>query len=338
MSTLYNQASKVPLINLVGCGGCGINLIDLFVRYEKDYNIPKIYKFDTSTANVTKDDDVNILTTDGGGSGKVRTTHAKELKTELTSFEKWINPNPEIAIIISSVSGGSGNTLLTFMLAEFAKRGVQPILFLVADTSSEIDNKNTKDALNSIMHSANVNSIYVPVSVYHNNETDRNQVDKMVIRDLTNLIHLLTVDTYEVDRMDRIHWLNASKTINVEPGVVTLKIYSEFGSDSNVSNPLEDIKDDDIYDSVLSLGVPDKTGVRMITSVGRKSRFSKEGVNISEEFPYPIIGCITPSNREIYKILDTCQSNLNEYNKYTEKHNTSKRKINIDANDPNILI
>lgn len=336
MTSTSNFSSKSPSIGVYGCGGCGINIVDLLKKYDEFSNIDMV-KFDTSTANVTSAKDVNILAS-GKGSGKLRLTNAKELKTELSDIEKYIPKIPEIAIIASSVSGGSGNVCLTALLSEFANRNAQPVLFLVADTTSEIDNINTLYAIDSILQSAIVNDIYVPIIIYHNNDNNRNITDVKLMKDLYVFLRMLTVNTYEVDCNDRLNWLNAKKTINAESGVVTMEIYSEYHPDKDSGIFAKNFEDTETYDSVLSLGLSENNEFRGITKVGRSSRFFKEGINISEDFQYPMIGCITPSNKELYRIRGICQSNINKYDKLKKEYNSSKRKITINQDDPNILI
>jgi len=246
---------KVNTINVVACGGCGINIansvfsdikalgdgfsnIKLFGidtstsnsngRYESDIDVYKISgtDFDTDKANIT-------------GSGGERQTNVPAIVNGVKEFldvNKMRSPvNGEYYVVISSGGGGSGSVISTLLTKELMKRNMPVIVLIVGDSSnglSAINTLNTLAGFDNVAKSINkaLSMVYVNNQAYNSGNKERAEKDanKAVFNTMASISLFLSGVNSELDSTDMMNFINQSnyKTIKIKPGVYGLMSYS----------------------------------------------------------------------------------------------------------------
>lgn len=297
-------------ITLVGAGGAGANLVRPFVN---DHRINKLYRFDTSLTNVKGDEKVNILT-NGSGSGSNRAENAADIQREIDKLsDKHLGVN-DVAIVVFSLGGGSGSVVGPLLLREYCRKGVRPIAVLIADTTSAVSAKNTLNTLKTITAIANNNGLYIPVLLFTNDNVNRRgAVDELVLTHVSTLIALLTSPTYEVDRNDRLNWINSSKVSNASSGVKIIKLSTE-GLKTNPEIVLG-AESTEMVDSLLILL---KNADEAIDTPLPPSRLKKTGF-FTKDFPQ-IVGSVSSDISDIDKIIDRVEKMQHTESAHTQKN------------------
>lgn len=215
-SMLDPKNPSVVKVTLAGCGGCGINL----VRPHKSSNLLYSAKyFDTSMTNSRSGEQVYVVT-NGSGSGGHRAENAREIESALPRISDEDLGKADVAVVFFSASGGSGAVLGSLMLREYARRGVRVIAVVVTDSSYAVGASNTLKTLKTLTAVAKANGIYLPLILLSNdNSSGRRGVDEACAQTISNLIDMLAQPVFEVDRNDRLNWINPTKVVQTEPGI-----------------------------------------------------------------------------------------------------------------------
>lgn len=301
--------SSAVTVTLAGCGGAGINLCRAL---KGDPRLKEVLYFDTSMSNTRPGESVNILA-NGSGSGSNRAENATELQRNVSALPKEQLGLNDVAIVVSSLAGGSGSVLSPLLIREYARRGVRPISVVVADTSHAVGAKNTLNTLKTLNSIALNNELVIPTILLSNDLADRRgDVDTIGRNLISVLIGLLTAPTYEVDRNDRLNWINPSKVAGSSIGVKILSL------DTPGLNANKDIvlgtESPDMVDSLLVLtNTPDDELLVKLPP----ARLKKSGFYTAE---HPqIIGRISSDISSIEKIIDHVETMSNLSKAHTHK-------------------
>ena len=243
-------------ITIVGAGGCGIN----FARNFKSSKQAQVLYFDTSKANTRPGESVYVIA-DGSGSGSNRAAHAPTIERHIPQLTDKEIGVADVAAVIFSLSGGTGSVIGPLMIREYARRGQRVIAVIIADTGSAVAAKNTSNTLKTLYAIANNNGITIPIISLTNDNVDNNrEVDETGTYLIQSIIDILTIDVIEVDRNDRLNWIDSSKVTGVAPG---LKIMT-FNREKFVPNPkiVLGTESDQVVDSLLILQKTEDATIR----------------------------------------------------------------------------
>lgn len=318
------KSSSSTSITLVGAGGCGINLVRAF---QSDKRLDKVSLFDTSKTNLREGEQVRIIA-NGSGSGSNRAENATEITREIAKLSDDALGVNDVAIVVFSLSGGSGSVLGPLLLREYTRKGVRAIAVIVADTSHSVGAKNTLNTLKTLTQIAQNNEFYIPALLFTNDNTPkRGDVDTVAMNYLTTLIALLTAPTYEVDRNDRLNWINPMKVTGTAPGLKLIALGTPgLKIDTDIVLGTES---SDMVDSLLILLENANADIQSELPV---ARLKKTGF-FTGDHPQ-VIGRVSSDISAIENIIDRVEKTQN-----MEKAQTHKQvnRLQSDSSDDLIL-
>lgn len=293
-ASMTGSTQTVVSVTIAGCGGCGIN----FARHFAQSRNAKTLFFDTSVANLRGTEKANIVT-NGSGSGGHRAENAKNIEREIPQLNDEEIGKADVAIVVFSSGGGSGSVLGPLLIREYNRRGQRAIGVVITDTSSAVDAKNTQNTLKTLYAVAKNNDIYLPLIVLSNDNVSTNrEVDETGIQLIQNLIDILTVAVFEVDRNDRLNWIDSSKVTGANPGIKILSLKTE----KFIQNPkiVFGLESEEMVDSLLILQPSQDQGIRDQTIP--MSRLKKVGIYIEPQ--QRIIGTVSSDVSSIDGVID----------------------------------
>lgn len=243
--------TAAPSVNILACGGAGINLLRKALPHVSD---KVTYRFiDTSYSNVRPGEQVIIAASEGKGSGLHRRENSESIVQRIAKLTDDDLQLADINIILFSMSGGSGSTAGPLLIKDIHRRGKLIIAMAIASSESQKHTENTLATLKSLENITSTIGLYLPISIFCN-EADWTILDKIFVYKLERLVDLLTLRTIELDKTDRMHWVNVQKTIGAAPGLRLLYV-DGTGSGNKQDNKVELIVNtpDYIFDSVLAI-------------------------------------------------------------------------------------
>lgn len=245
--TVVNNA---PTVTLFACGGFGINTARHCATDIGD--LVALRRLDTSQANLRDGEDAIIISGTGSGAGKVRAAIAEQAQRALPVLTEAELTKPDIAVVLFSLSGGSGSVLGPLLVKDLARRGCDVVVITTADLGSEMDAQNTLNTIKSLESIAHGAGIYLPTMLFVNHH-GRATTDREVRQQMLTLVHMLRAPTEELDRSDRRNWLNGVRTKVGQPGMRLLHV--ETLSQPPARSELWTDNTEHFYDAVLSIGV-----------------------------------------------------------------------------------
>lgn len=312
------KLGDLPSISVLGLGGCGINL----TRQLKKHIDKQIFTnyIDSSEANRPDDptdNSVYIIANKNGG-GKIRSTNLDEIKARIPQLDETIIGDSDIYILVGSLAGATGGVMLPLMTKELVNRGKKVIVAMLSESMDQKGTANTTAALKTMVTLAAKENIYLPTILAH---TDRSRAgsDNYVIDQIQNIIKILTAPCYEIDKNDRLNWLDARKTMNRPAG-----LHMVYGISEGFSiEAIPDLHDKQlIADSVLNLGITTE-GTRLFVQLPTvHSRFSKDGI-LADNNDLPVSGIITETSHTLDAVLDELD----------KKHQLYKAPIKLSLNN-----
>lgn len=312
-----------PTVTLMAAGGCGINLTRLVLQNVTAQDVDHVIRVDTSVANVIGDEEVHIIA-NGFGGGKNQRRNLHEIEKNISHFDAL--PDTDVYIIVFGITGASGGVLGTLFAEHLLGKGKTVVPVIVADSSSEIDSENALRTLKSLKSISS--NHYLPTILAENHgDASRHQVDAYLQGQIVGLINILKWPTMEVDRNDRLTWLNPSSAVSVDTSIHMLYVDS-----ADVLIPEESGLGDvrRIHDSVLSLGVRDKNGeAEFITGIAEHSRFRKSGVFVgTPPHVHPLLGVITNVGFPIDAVIDGIEKAKSLFRSQSSK---VESKLKVDS-------
>lgn len=314
-STQSVKTCDAPSVAVLAIGGCGINLTREIIK--TSHNLISYANYiDSSTANERDGEQVYVIGS-GHGGGKLRTTNLDAFRQHIPKLGDDVVGDCDVYILVSSLAGATGGVATPLFAQELLHRGKKVILAIVGETIDELGTKNTHNALKTIMTLVNKTEAYLPTVITH---TDRNraEADKYMVRQVVALISVLRLPVYEIDKTDRLNWLDASKTVGLEPG-----LHMAYGlADGYETSEIEDLHDEHmIADSVLNLGVKSEDGARTYVDLPTKhARFAKDGLLATGRIP--VSGVIVQAS----STLDSIIKEIETKNHFFEKRGATSGK------------
>jgi hypothetical protein len=322
MDTPSNTSAVSVLI--AGCGGCGINLARSHVNYPKN---TKVSFFDTSNTNLRPGETL-FMVTSGSGSGSNRAENARDIESALTQLSDSEIGDADVIIAVFSAGGGSGSVIGPFFIREAHRRGKRVIGVCVVDTRSSVEAKNTLNTLKTLSAVCRNNEIYLPMIILSNDNNGRrdivNQAAEIMI---SNTLDILTTDVYEVDRNDRLNWINPTKVVPSSHGMKMVSFDSQWvASDPSVVLGLGSTE---MVDSMLILQ-NNETEEENFTKQP-PTRLRKVGIFVKERSP--LVGRVTSDISSIDKVIDTVEKRSDQ-----DKANKHQSVDRLDSSDSHDLV
>ena len=294
--TTLVDSNAGPSILVIGCGGAGINLVSMASNVISER--ASVRYFDTSKANddaPTGKLPVTIMG-DGFGSGGYRPENVDKVSKFIAGMDDEEFRAYDLIVVVFALGGGSGSVIGPLLIKEIARRGGRAVSFMVADTYSQKRTENTHNTIKSLIAICNDGKIYLPCSIF-DNVVGRQTVDTSLVHRLQAFVHLQTMPAREVDRNDRLYWLDGKKTLNAQPGLRPMHVtIGENGDDDERSGELWAVDRAHIYDAELNIATSTET-----CRQGVKARWAKEGFFTTAKF-VPMSGLVA-GNADLYKAL-----------------------------------
>lgn len=324
---IVDHFAKVK-VTIAGCGGCGINLTRPFKEIT-DLHVVKY--FDTSMHNSRPGEKVDlVIDGPGSGSGSNRAEHAKSIESYVAKLDAEHLGEGDVAIVVFSLAGGSGSVIGPLLVREYTRRKMRVIVVAVADTSSSVGAKNTLNTLKTLTAVTANNGIYLPTILLSNDMSKtRGAVDKSAELLMGKVVKILTSRVHEVDRNDRLNWVDPSKVAQVDAG---LKIMSFAQKESDVDTSIVLGTDStEMVDSLLILSKsPDEDiGVELPPARLKKSGFFEDTNR------HNLVGKVSSDITSINKIID----HVEKMQQVTNSHKLTAvdRLSNLGGSDDLIL-
>lgn len=292
-----------PSVCVFGCGGAGINMVRNIIPAIQNRAFHRF--IDTSYANIRQNEEIIVV--QGEGSGLNRRHNSSRIVQKISSLTTDDLKLSDINIIVFSMSGGSGSVLSPVLIQEIARRGKLVIAIAISSSQSQRHAENTLNTLKSLENITNTNDIYLPISIFNNNAGIEN-VDKYLPYKLERLIDLLTMPASELDKNDRLHWINVPKNTDAKGCLRLLHIDSGQSIDqASLQAELWSEPNEYIFDSVINIRT-----VKSRHTKTPKARVSYEGIFTTIEL-VPMIGIIGNPPNAFEKLITEIQDILQQY-------------------------
>lgn len=224
---VHELETKQPTVSIIGCGGCGTNIVKKFVLTNQKFDVPiSVSVIDTSMSNTQQlPTAVKVHGIGNLGSGKDRSKNVDAITKYLDTHKSFVSEATDITILVFSMAGGSGSViapLLAHRLMRHSNRAV--VLIGVVDSSSKRDCINTINTIKTFSKFAIENKYYLPLMLFSNIEVGRVAVDRSIVTRLSNLVEMLTDKSItEIDFTDKINYLRPTN-IECPPGCYLLSV------------------------------------------------------------------------------------------------------------------
>lgn len=236
--------SQKGTLRLYGAGGCGINLISVYLnaRIEEGAAACHPVFIDTSRSNliaagVTGDDHCYLLK-DVDGSGKVRRDNHEVISKNVRSLLQQHEPL-DFNIVVFSASGGSGSVFGPLILAELLARGLPALAVVIGSTESAITTTNTVNTLKSLEAIAKKTDAPVVMN-YNQNSTHekRSEIDQRARAAISSMAYLTSGENAELDSRDLLNWVHFHRTTAVSACLALFNFYAGAERVVDVENPI----------------------------------------------------------------------------------------------------
>lgn len=301
-----------PSLNIIACGGAGINIL----RHALPMITGRVTfsRLDTSEANLRVGETANII--GGGGSGLVRGLNADVAVRTIAGLSDESLGLADVNIVIFSLSGGSGSVIGPLLIGDIAGRRKRLVIALtISSMQSEKHTNNTLQTLQSLRKITENTGLYLPISIFNNLTAGQRAVDEALPYKLSRLVDLLTAPTVEIDKNDRLHWLNVPKTLETPlVGLRLLYVNATNGQKECANTEIWPENTGHIYDSVLAINTE-----QYAVGDRPRARVSFEGLFSTIKL-VPMYGVIGNPPKAFDDLLKSINDTLNDYRANAESH------------------
>lgn len=276
---------NIGKITVYSCGGAGINVGSLLkesiVQSDESrcFADVEVVFIDTSRANLAgrhlneseyflierTDTSVGQMT-ELDGSGQERDKNLKYIVPAVPKILTKHKPG-DLAIVVSSGSGGSGSTTANVLSAELKKRGVMTISMVIGSRDTITDITNTISTYKTYWLQAEKTEKDSVLFYIENGEPKEDgtrrtmkEVDHEIIKTITSLSVLFSRQNVGLDLQDLINFLNISgmKRLNRQPGLLLLSILDcqDAVAYSDVINAAASLSDSSMNTSIEGRVLP----------------------------------------------------------------------------------
>lgn len=301
-------------INIYGCGGFGINVLNLLAKQPLAGAEYTPYFIDTSDSNLlnTQKGDKNVYLIPGcDGSGKNPALNHPRIVQVMPQVADKFAP-ADINIIVMALSGGSGNVIGLELAEAIWKEGKGVIFYSIASREDLTAVTNVRNMLASMRNKAQAYGKSAVMYFDDNQQaTQDNQVDGDMITSISAFLELYSGNHLRLDSTDIRNWLNPK----VESQILLLDIAVSYDVASEVPAPL----------SIATLYDSEETRTKVIPSMRSCEGIRKRacGHNL-----YLII-----SGSGVDRIVDSISSSITDY-KQAAVNNSSANMRGLDKLKP----
>lgn len=223
-------------VNIYGCGGFGINIVNLLNDQPKTGARFNSYLIDTSTSNLrigqSQENFYGIPGCDGSGKNPALNYQAiqKYIPNVLDKF-----PASEINLVVASLSGGSGNVITAELADNLWRDDKEVIFYLIGSREDLTATNNTRNLLASLRNKGRAAG-KCPV-IYYDDNLDATQddiVDKDMVTSIAAFLELYSGNHSRLDSTDIRNWMNPK----VESQILLLDIAVTYERAVEVESPL----------------------------------------------------------------------------------------------------
>ena len=325
------DATKYPSIQIIGCGGCGINIVKKFLQsgYKFDEEV-KHRIIDTSQSNLSGlSTDIVFDAIGDLGSGKDRAKNFEAITKYIDTHAELYKNCADINVICFSMAGGSGSVIAPLLAHRILRNSNNAVVMVgVVDTSSERDCLNSINTLKSLSNIAEKHNHYIPLMLYSNVGIGRIPVNKTIVQRINEFLDMMTSRSIEeIDFSDKMNYLRPTN-MNCPPGVYLLSV-SATAPDAAEDLPGEDTSTLSTGDSVHASFVVNDSGLNpnILTS------FSYNGIS-EEKLFFSTIG--KTISKDIYDILNEVRERYEETN--LQKDQTTGKLGESEATNSGIVL
>lgn len=333
MTEEVRHTCEAPSVSLLGIGGCGVNL----VRRVRE-NVGTLVNFsnflDSSDANQRDEENVYIMT-NGNGGGKMRSHNSDELRARIPHLADDVLGDSDVYILVGSLAGATGGVSIPLLVKELTSRGKKVIIGVVGETTDKKGAENTYASLKTLNLLTERQGLYLPTVITHTSRK-RTEADRYMVAQISSIIGVLRLPCYEIDKNDRLNWLDASHTVKVDPGM-----HMVYGIPQGYDiTELTDLHDSTmIADSMLNLGVAeDEHAEREYVELPiTHSRFAKDGQLANTKTP--LTGIIIDASETLAGIIAEIEEKDRMFkNQVKSKTAESRLKLAADEDDEDIIL
>lgn len=203
-------------LNLIGCGGAGINNIRRYTQngvFHKDFSILGL---DTSDGNLTADlafQIERVPNTNGSGSDPAKNAdkYPDFLKRIISQYEI-----EGLAILVYSGSGGTGSAMGPILHEMLTSRGVMVISVVIGDMSNINGGTNT---VSSMLNLNDVTEQGFPAiyAYFQNGKTTQGELNTEISNYIDTARVVLSDENQRIDTADIHHFFFYNKVVKATP-------------------------------------------------------------------------------------------------------------------------
>ena len=230
--------STKPELNIIVCGGAGINIAKLLKASTYSDKVAKAtYLALDASGNNRLPEELGIplervpLSGDpkklANGSGKVKATNYAEAVPFVDRTMNKYTPGV-FNIVACSGAGGSGALLATLVIRWLKQNGHSAVLAIITDHTSQVEMENSIKTLQSMAIQTQPNQLNAPINYmeFRNEQgKTRGQVDRDVVQKISLFSLFATGDNEEQDYQDLLNVLDYSKHYGVPPALSRISFY-----------------------------------------------------------------------------------------------------------------
>ena len=169
------------------------------------------------------------------------------------------------------------------------------------------------------------NNIYLPIMIF-NNKVGKDLVDRSLPYKIERLVDLLTLPTAELDKNDRLNWINVPKTMGFTGGLRLLHVDAGSTKDeSSLSAELWPGFEGYIFDSIVSI-----RSQQARHRISPQTRVAYEGIFTTVQLS-PMLGVIGNPPKAFEKLMSEIQDILTQYGAQS-----ATKKASFGVNDSEV--
>lgn len=305
------------MLKVYACGGAASNVL----KQLKDLDVDVSY-IDTSISNLKGvNPNQTYVLENFDGAGKLRATTYEGFKSVTEDVLIQFKPSDNLNVVVSSLSGGSGAIINSFITRELISRGHSTIVIGIGSKSSMIELDNTVKSLKTLKSISGTTS--KSVTLLYVDKPTRREADEHVIRFL-NLLSLLVnkEHTAEFDRADMHNFINFDRVTDNKPsvGIIELNMNETLVPEKNTNIATTILVTTD-SNSTISSATPEYLSTCIVTD----PHYKNEDIRIDN-----VLG-------KLSIVIDSLEEQIQTFRE-NKKINKFKEIEVTDANDDGIVI
>lgn len=222
------------VINVYGCGGAGINVIEALAKgkFKPDPQFAKI-----NAMVVDSSDNSEQLLADlqslypikthyiygSQGGGRIRAAIYGDAVRALPAILK-AQPPEDLNIVVCAASGASGSVIGPVIASELLRIGANVVLFVIGIDAGQREAENTVNTLRSLSGISKLRGEPLTACFIHKGDQTRSQVANRIVRGIIALANLFSDQHLENDLANLTNFFHYHKVTDYTPDLCALSI------------------------------------------------------------------------------------------------------------------